>query len=166
MIVSKLVGLYLVNRIFDLGWSLTTNLEGMFSVQVVYPDAASAIFSNTYSNLFMIVCLLIGNIFLVFQGYYLHTSHQNPKVLVRLVKFDLVAWLTDTATLFPKIAAWLSFLWVAAILSVVQTVQLTNYIGVSVFAFVATIIITALDIRDFEHEVKTTFSENATLDVK
>ncbi len=166
MIVSKLIGMYLANRLFNLGWSITTESQGFFSVQVIYPDAQSAIMCNSYSNLFMLSMLLVGNLFLIFEAYFLHSSHQNPKVLVKLVQFDFVAWLTDSSSLFPKLAVWIAFFWTATIICIVQAIQLINYNWIAISAFVIAIVISWLAIRDFEQEIKTIIPEHGKLSMR
>ncbi len=166
MITSKVIGMYLANKIFNLGWWIDTNSQGLFSVQVVYPDIHSAIVCNTYSNLFMYLMILLGTCYFIFQGYFLHTTHQNPRVLVKMINFDFLAWLTESSSLFPKMAIWLSFLWVSTVIILVQTIQESVHMWVGVAVLVLTSIFTSFAIRDFEKEVKTILPEHGKLSIK
>ncbi|MEA3357783.1 MAG: hypothetical protein U9Q67_05110 [Patescibacteria group bacterium] len=166
MIASKVAGMAMANRILGLGWSISTDTGGLFSVQVAYPDMASALACNSYSNLFMIVGIMLGTISTIFQGYFLHTSHQNPKVLVKLIRFDFVMWLTDSSVLFPKMAVWLAFLWTVTLVSLSQTIQNMTYPWISGFALISTVILTWLAVKDFEREIKTVMPEDSKLKLK
>lgn len=165
MIVSKVIGMAIANQLFDLGWSIRSDTGGVFSVQVIYPDVDSAVKCNSYSNLFMIICMLIGNAVHLFQGYFLHTSHQSPKVLIKLIQFDFILWLSDSDSIFPNMAVWLAFLWVSTIISLTQTLQGNTYPWVSVTALVSSIIVTWLAARDFEREINIYLPESGKLQV-
>ncbi|MBN2100948.1 hypothetical protein JW710_03580 [Candidatus Dojkabacteria bacterium] len=165
MIVSKVLGMALANRIFDLGWSVQSNTTGLFSIQILYPDRQSAIQCNSYSNLFMITCLLIGVGVTLFQGYFLHSSHQNPKVLIKMLKFDFLVWLSDTPTIFPNMAVWLAFLWTGTVICITQSLQDFTYPWISVFAIVASIVVTWLGVRDLERELDTILPKNGKLNI-
>ena len=104
IIVSKIIGMILVNSFFGLEWYLQTNTQTFFSVQIVYPDLTTAIMCNSYSNLFVLIVMLIGVRVLLFQSMNLNSSHQNPKVLVKLVQFDFIMWLSESNVIFPRLA--------------------------------------------------------------
>lgn len=163
MIVSKVVGMILVNWIFDLGWSIQSDTGSLFSVQIVYPSPDSALKCNSLSNLFMFVMLFGGTAVTIFQGYFLHTSHQNPKVLIKLVQFDFLIWLSDSPSIFPHMATWTTFLWISTIIIVAQTLQSNSYPWISLFSIVTSIILTWLAIRDFEREINKYLPESDKL---
>lgn len=163
MIVSKLAGLSLANKIFNLGWNLETSTGSLFSVRISYTDAQAVITSNTYSNLFMIIAMLIGVGTVLFQGYFLHSSHQNPRVLVKLMDINFILWLTDSETLFPKLAVWIGFLWVSTLIIITQTIQATSEPWVATIALILSVIFTWLGIHDFERELDTIIPENGKL---
>lgn len=164
MIVCKLAGLSLVNKILNLGWELETNVGSLFSVRVSYPDANSVLISNSYSNLVMFLGMLIGTSVMLFQAYFLHSTHQNPRVLVKLVNVNFIMWMTDTETIFPKLAVWLAFLWCTTLILITQTIKESSYAWISIVALVSTIIATWLAIIDFEREIHTIIPENGKLE--
>ncbi len=166
LIVSKVIGMALANHFFELGWEIRSNAGGLFSVQVVYPSLEAAYTCNSVSNLFMILVMAIGTGFTLFQGYFLHTSHQNPKVLIKMIQFDFIMWLADSKTIFPNMAAWLGFLWIATLISLSQSLQSINHPWVSVAALVISIVMTWLSARDFEREIRTFMPENGKLNVE
>jgi hypothetical protein len=163
MIVSKLAGLSLANRLFNLGWNLETNVGSLFSVRISYLSAQSVIISNTYSNMVMIITMLLGSGITIFQGYFLHTSHQNPKVLVKLMNINFLVWLTDSETLFPKMAVWIGFMWISTLVVIAQTIQSVSDPWVATLALITTTIFTWLSINDFERELDTIIPENGKL---
>ena len=163
MIVSKLAGLSLANRFFDLGWTLETNVGSLFSVRISYPDVQSVIISNTYSNLVMLITMLLGTGIAIFQGYFLHDSHQNPRVLVKLTNIDFLIWLTDSEKLFPVLAVWIGFMWISTLVVIAQTIQSVSDPWVATLALIATTLFTWLAINDFERELDTIIPENGKL---
>lgn len=163
MIVGKLAGLSLANRVFNLGWELETNVGSLFSVRVSYADTQSVIISNSYSNLLMYLLMFIGTAVVLFQAYFLHSTHQNPKVLVKLVNVNFLLWLTDSENLFPKLAVWLAFLWGTTLILITQTIQGMTYPWISTSALVITVLSTWLGIKDFERDLHTIIPENGKL---
>lgn len=163
MIVSKLAGLALANKVFDLGWELETNVGSLFSVRVSYADTGSVIISNSYSNLAMYIGMLLGSSIILFQAYFLHSSHQDPRVLVKLMDINFLVWLTDSENLFPRLAVWLAFLWGTTLILITQTIQGMTYPWVSISALIVTVIATWLGIKDFERDLHTIIPENGKL---
>lgn len=163
VIVSKIAGMMLVNKLFNLSWTIQTQTGGIFSVQIIYEDPAKALLCNSYSNLFVIFVILLGVLALLFQGTFLHTTHQNPKVLVKLMNIDFLMWLAESDVIFPRLAVWLMYLWVTSLMAVIQAVQGDLYMLVAVFGFVASIGCTVLSFRDFEKDLHTMLPEHGTL---
>ena len=163
IIISKIIGMALANHFLNLDWSIQTNSGTIFSVQVMYPDQASAIACNSYSNLFMLLCLAIGVGVLLFQSHYLTASRQNPKVLVKLVQFDFLMWLSESSSIFPKLAVWIAFLWIVTILTLTQAIQGTGYSWVAIIGLLLSVVSTWTAARDFESELRTILPENGKL---
>jgi uncharacterized membrane protein (DUF441 family) len=163
LIVSKIAGMALANYFFDLDWSLQTNTGTIFSVQVVYPDEESALICNSFSNLFMIVSLLIGTCVLLFQSKYLNVSNQNPKVLIKLIQFDFIMWLSESSSIFPRLFVWMAFLWISTIITAAQTIQSMTYSWVTIFGLVSSVLVTWAASHEFDKEIHTILPENGKL---
>ncbi len=163
IIISKILGMALANSLLGLDWSIQTNTGTIFSVQIMYPDLTSAVACNSYSNLFMIICLAIGVGVLLFQSHYLSASRQNPKVLVKLIQFDFLMWLSESSTIFPKLTVWIAFLWMVTILTIAQALQGTGYSWIAVIGLVLSVVSTWIAARDFESELHTILPENGKL---
>ncbi|MFH1547487.1 MAG: hypothetical protein ABIC57_03300 [bacterium] len=163
MIVSKLAGLSISNWLFNLGWNLETSTGSLFSVRVTYADAASVVISNTYSNFIMILIMLLGTGMTLFQAYFLHESHQNPRVLVKFMDINFIIWLTDSESLFPKMSVWIGFLWVSTLIVITQTIRHVSDPWVATLALLLSVIFTWFAIKDFEREIDTIIPENGKL---
>lgn len=162
-IVSKIVGMMLVNKLFDFNWGIQTQTNGWFSVQVIYENPQNALLCNSYSNLFVILMIALGVGLTLFQGAYLHTSHQNPRVLVKLMKFDFLLWLSESDVIFPRLAVWLMFLWIVSLMAIVQAIQGTMYEWIAMLGFVLSVVATGLGFRDFEKDLHTILPEHGKL---
>lgn len=166
MIVGKILGMILANRIYGLDWGIQTNTGGLFSVEIVYPDLSSAILCNTFSNLVMVLCLSIGTGLLLFQGTYLNTSRQNPKVLVRLMQFDFIMWLTESSIVFPRLFVWIAFLWISTIILIAQSLQGMLYTWVAIASFIISVVCSWIAAQSFEQELITILPEHDKLDTE
>lgn len=165
IIVSKVIGMALANRIFDLGWEIRSNAGSLFSIEVVYPSFEAAYKCNSFSNLIMILTMALGTGITLFQGYFLHDSHQNPKVLIKMIQFDFILWLADSKTIFPNMAVWLAFLWISSLISISQSLQSLVHPAVSVTGLVMSIVMTWLSARDFEREISTFLPKDGKLNI-
>lgn len=163
IIVTKIAGMFLANRIFDLNWSLQTNTATIFSVQIIYPDRANAILCNSFSNFFVLITLFLGVTVLLFQSRYLNASRQNPKVLIKLIQFDFVMWLSESATIYPRLAVWVAFLWITTVIMITQALQSMTYSWIAISGIVLSVLITWAAAREFDKEIRTILPENGTL---
>lgn len=163
IIVSKIAGITLVNTILNLDWGLQTNTGSWFSVQIIYSDHATAVLSNSYSNLVVILTVALGTGVLLFQSKFLNASFQNPRVLVKLIQFDFLLWLSESSVIFPKLIVWLMFLWIVSILTVAQAIQAVTYPAVAVAGLTLSIVATWFATLDFERELHTILPEHGTL---
>jgi hypothetical protein len=111
----------------------------------------------------MYIGMLLGSSVVLFQAYFLHSTHQNPRVLVKLMDINYLLWLTDSENLFPRLAVWLAFLWGTTLILITQTIQGLTYPWISTTALVVTVIASWLAIKDFERDLHTIIPENGKL---
>lgn len=166
IIVSKIIGMVLVNGLFGLEWAIQTNTGSVFSVQVVYPDRAAAIMCNSYSNLFVLIVMSIGVGILLFQNAYLNVSYQNPKVLVKLVQFDFLLWLSESSTILPKLVVWVAFHWTVSTIAIAQAFQNNLYTWIAVLSFILSILATWIAFQGIEREIRHIAPENGKLNTQ
>lgn len=163
MIVSKIAGMILVNTVYDLPWRIEMMTDTWFSIQITYPDQASAILCNSYSHVSVILALAIGTGILLFQTFFLNVHFQNPKVIIRLIQFDFLLWLSEGSTIFPKLVVWLAFLWIATLIVTAQALQSLVYPWISIAGILLSTMATWLSARGFEREISTLLPEHDTL---
>ena len=105
----------------------------------------------------------VGVGILLFQNTFLNVSYQNPKVLVKLVQFDFMMWLSESRTILPRLSVWVAFHWTITMVSIAQAFQSTLYPWIAVVSFVVSIIATGIAFRGFEREIRNVLPENGTL---
>jgi hypothetical protein len=73
LVVSKTIGILFFNNYLGLNWGIEHTLRqfNIFSVELLYLDKASMLLSTSYSNLFMMVLLILGFILKIVQIRYL-----------------------------------------------------------------------------------------------
>lgn len=163
IIMSKIAGMVLVNKIFNLSWTIQTQAGSLFSIKVIYQDSAKALLCNSYSNFFVILVLCFCTAVVLFQGTYLHASHQNPRVLVKLMNFNFIMWLAESDIIFPRLAVWLGYLWIVSLIVIAQALKGDVYQWVAVLGFVSSIIATVLAFHDFERDLSAMLPQRGTL---
>jgi hypothetical protein len=130
MIVGKLLGLIIGNIMFGLDMYIANDIQGLFTVQLFFTDARETFIANSFSNLCMNLSLFIG--FIIFYTRYslYQTSSSNPRTLVKLVKLNLLGWITSNKGGVIEATIWAIFLWSANVIAIIQTLNSSSNIWV------------------------------------
>jgi hypothetical protein len=140
LIVGKLLGLVLGNALFGLNMYIGNDLQGIFSVQLFFTSAKETLIANSFSNAIMLLTLSLGFI-LVFTKFSLYQSSQsNPRTLVKLVKLNLLGWITSNKGGIIDTIVWAIFLWISCIIIITHSIQGSSYEWIGLLATLAFIL--------------------------
>ena len=153
MIAGKLLGIIIANVVYRLDFFIDNQIRGIFSIQLYYTDTSTTILVNSISNLFMIVILAIPTIYFIVKTSIYQTTFQNPKTIVKITKLNIMNWITKDDTSFLLIFIWCSFLLVASLIVIAQTIQGTNYSWIGTLAGVLAIFSIWGTIKTYELEI-------------
>jgi hypothetical protein len=152
MIVGKVVGLFLTVRLFDFQMYLSNDIKQIFSIQVFFTDSNQTLIANSLSNGFMLILLAIGTFYLLIRHSIEVAATNDPRTIVKLVKYNILNWATSKNNTFLKALIWTLFLWAACLITMVSSISgtTTNYIALP--AIVLMIVSAWRIIKTFELE--------------
>lgn len=154
MIVSKLFGLIIGNSMFGLNMYISNDIQGLYTVQLFFTNAQETLIANSFSNFVMMMGLLLGfTIFFIRYKLY-QVSADSPKTLVRLVRLNLLDWITSNKGGVVSTTIWAIFLWSACIITLVQTLSNGAMLWVAIIASFVLVITFWGMINIFENDLK------------
>jgi hypothetical protein len=152
MIAGKFFGIVIPTFFYDLEFFVENNIQGMFSVQVLFPDNNTTLFVNSLSNLFMIILLAIPTIYFISKTALYQSTLQNPRTIVKITRLNVLNWITKQDTNFLKIFIWCVFLTIASIIVVIHSLQGNTYGWIGIFTGVLALLCIWGTIKTFELE--------------
>lgn len=153
MIAAKLFGIIIANVVYNLEFFIDNQIRGVFSVQLYYTDISTTLLVNSYSNLFMIIAIAVPTMYFIIKTSIYQSTIQNPRTIVKITNLNLMRWITKDDTSFLLIFIWCSFLLVASLLVIAQTIQGINYSWIGILAGVLTIFSIWGTIKTYELEI-------------
>jgi len=140
---GKLLGLALVSS--KLGIPFTLNLKSL-------PSATSNTL-NTYSNLLAFGGIALGVLFILARSYFFHISHISPQITIRLHALNLTKIISTTYELFHQAIIWISYLWLLALLFLLQAHWGLVSPQMAGVVLVVTIALSLCFVRDVDREI-------------
>lgn len=154
LVVTKVFGLYLSTQIFHLNWYVKnyTTAGDIFSVRFVFESPEAALLANTFSNILMFIAVVLICGLILIRAYHLHTTHQNPRVIARLAKINLLGLISNTEDILTDAFVWFTALWIAAIVCIYTALNGNAYLWIAPVTFTLSLIASAMLITDLDKE--------------
>lgn len=154
MVCSKVIGLWIVNQIFNLSFGLIPNPNNLIGISVSYSSQEDLMVSSSYSNLFMYGCLFLSFSFVLVQATFFHDSHITPFTLSKLAANNLLDLIKDSFNLYHEASIWLIFIWSASIIILINSILGSTYSWIAVLSVVGSLIVTVVLVRDVGKEIR------------
>lgn len=153
MIAGKFLGILGISSIYDLGYHIDNQIDGIFSVQICYDDSATTLFVNSISDFIMILLLALPTIYLITKNILYQNTFQNPRTIIKMTHLNILKWVTKKDTSFLSIFIWSSFLLVASSIVVVHTIQNSTYTWTGILSAAFGILAIWGTVKTYETEV-------------
>ena len=153
MLLAKLAGFWLMVMSLNIPW--TINFEAG-TYPGIYPFITDSNLSRAASfvDTVFVWVMLIGLFYYVFTALFLHNSHVHPKVISRLVKYNMLHLIKDNFNLYHEIIVWLIFAWIANILVLLNSLEGKTIIGIPTFSILFTAFLTVVFFKDACNELE------------
>jgi hypothetical protein len=160
MIAGKFVGVMSLIVAYNLQFEVGNEINGIFSTQIFLADEASTLFVNSISDMSMIIVLAIPTLYMIIRTTVIQSVATNPRTIAKVVKFNMLKWITSSNTTFLKIFIWTSFLLISSIIAITNSLQQESYIWVGIVAGVLSLLCTWGLIKTFEVETDKVYPNN------
>lgn len=146
----KIFGLIISTHLFGSELQINTALVPYFVV--TYPDTETYILVNTFSHLLLSVALVMGLSWLIVQAYHFHSTHIPPPRSAAIEKLGLSSLVSESFVLYHRTFVWVSLLWLATFISLIEGLSGTMLIWVGVVLFVTSLVLSAALVSDLKRE--------------
>lgn len=160
MIAGKFLGVMALIIAYNLQFEVGNEINGIFSTQIFLPDDSSTIFVNSLSDMMMIIALGVPTLYMIIKTTILQSAKDNPRTIAKIVKFNILKWVTSSNSTFLKIFIWTCFLLISSIISISNTLQGDSYIWVGSFGGIITLLCIWGLIKTFEIETDKVYPNN------
>jgi len=145
IILAEIVGLTLVNTLYNLSWSFTGG-------GITYATTEELVLANSFSSMVVYAIILVGFSWVVIRAHLTHDTHIHPKVHATLVRLNLTHLIEDTFQIYHEAVVWVSYLWLFSLWFGIQLYLSLIHSIVFVTALILSSLVTWLFITDIERE--------------
>lgn len=148
---AKLLGLVGANAWLNLSWDPSGNtLLPLFS----YRSPEAFLIANSWSNLLVLIVIIVGLFTVLVRAHVFHTSHISPKLSVSLINRQLTSLAVNSWDVYHQAVLWLAYLWMALILFSLQAVYGVSWWWIDIAGTIVALALSWLLIVDVERELE------------
>lgn len=152
MLLSKLLGLFLVSFIAQIPFSIKEYVGSTVPVTTVLSAADQQIITG-YSDAFMFLVIALFFSVYVYRSIYLNASTVKEAVILSLAKRNLLNLIKDSFSLYSAATSWLMFLVLGNILIWLNIADSKGYLLIGIISTIFTIATSLVLIIDVQKEV-------------
>jgi hypothetical protein len=152
MIAGKFVGVIALIIAYNLNFEVGNELNGIFSTQIFLADNSITLFVNSISDMAMLIVLGIPTLYMIIRTTVLQSATENPRTIAKVIKFNMLKWVTSNNSTFLQIFIWTSFLLISSVITISNSLQGDSYTWVGITGGVLTLFSIWGLIKTFEIE--------------
>lgn len=160
MIAGKILGIFLVTVKYGYPIEIGNDINGFFSTQIYFNDAAITYFVNSVSDLTMLIVISVPLIYQIVKIAIFQSTMNNPKTIVKAAKFNILSWITKDDTTFLQTFVWCAFLWLTTGLIVKNGIEGDTYSWISYLAGALSLLSGLLTLKIFEIEIDRVYPDS------
>jgi hypothetical protein len=160
MIAGKFIGIMSLIISYNLQFEVGNEVNGIFSTQIFLADESITLFVNSISDFTMLVLLAIPTLYMIVKTTVLQSAKNNPRTIAKIVKFNILKWITSNDATFLQIFIWTTFMLISSIIIITNTLQGDTYRWVGISAGVLALFCIWGLIKTFETETNKVYPNN------
>ena len=160
MIAGKFLGIILIIAFYGLDFTVGNEVSGIFSTQIFLPTTDATYFVNSISDFSMLLFLAIPTLYMVIQTTILQSTKTNPRTIAKIVKFNMLKWVTSSTSTFLKIFVWSTFTVISSIIIIANTLNGETFLWIGITAGVLSLLCVWGIIKTFEIETDKIYPSN------
>lgn len=159
LIAGKFLSVFLLISYLGLNFIVENENTSLFTIQLYLPDPKITLFVNSVSNLITLLVIAIPSLYYLIQLTLFKSAQENPRVVVKLTRLNLLKWVTSQESSLIKVTIWSIFLWIIAGIVISSTIRSETYSWIGILAGVLATIATWGLIKTFESETAKIYPE-------
>lgn len=120
LVTAKLLGVWLGLLITKVPFSIDS-FQGITTLVVATNEQVAKI--AFISDIVFVTALIIAGIFVLIRTHLFNDLTRNPRVLVKVIHYNLMSWLEDGQSMYPKLFAWGTFIWIGTVVVIKDVIQ-------------------------------------------
>ena len=160
MIAAKTLGILIVSIKYGYTIEIGNDVGGIFSTQLYFNNPQSTYFTNSISDLIMLLAIALPTIYQVTKEFLFQTTFTNPRTIVKATQFNILKWITKDDTTFVQIFVWCVFLWLCSGVVIKNALQGDTYTWIAYFAGVFSLLCGLGILKAFEIEINRVYPDS------
>ncbi len=153
LIIAKVGGITFLNWILNLDWRIVQDNSLFINFKLTYPTLEQVVMVNSYSNLFMYICILAGVMVITSKSMLLNHRKASPYLVLKLAKMDLLYLLQASIKIYKEAFVWLLFLVITTVYIFISFLMELNYAWIVGLVIVTTLLILWIVIQNIEEDI-------------
>lgn len=160
MIAGKVLGIFAISYAYNLNFEIGNDIGSFFSTQIYFSDVVTTTFVNSYSDLTMLLAIVIPTFYMVLKTAIFQSTMSNPKTVAKVARFNIMKWVTKDNTSFLMIFIWSAFSWLVSAITIVNVIEAYAYTWLGILAGVCAFIVALGAIKTFEVETSKVYPDS------
>jgi hypothetical protein len=160
MIAGKFIGIMALIISYNLQFEVGNEINGIFSTQIFLADESITLFVNSISDFTMLILLAIPTLYMIIRTTVLQNVKSNPRTIAKVVRFNILKWVTSKKSTFLQIFIWTTFILISSAIVITNTLQGDTYQWVGVTGGVLSLFSIWGLIKTFETETNKVYPNN------
>jgi hypothetical protein len=160
MIAGKFIGVISIIIAYNLEFEVGNEINGIFSTQIFLANESSTLFVNSMSDLLMILVLALPTLYMIVRTTIFQNTRTNPRTIAKVVKFNMLKWVTSSNSTFLQIFIWTTFLLISSIIAITNSLSGESFLWIGITAGVLSLLCVWGLIKTFEIETNKVYPNN------
>jgi hypothetical protein len=160
MIAGKFVGVMAIIIAYNLQFEIGNEISGIFSTQIFLANQSNTLFVNSISDLLMLLVLALPTLYMIIHTTILQKTKTNPRTIAKVVKFNMLKWVTSSNSTFLQIFIWTTFLLISSIIAVSNSISGESFLWIGIIGGVLSLLCIWGLIKTFEIETDKVYPNN------
>jgi len=161
MIAGKFIGIMSLIISYNLQFEVGNEINGIFSTQLFLGDDKITLFVNSISDFTMLLLLAVPTLYMIIKTTVLQKAKNNPRTIAKMVKFNILKWVTSNTSTFLQIFIWTSFILISSVIVITNTLQGDTYQWVGITSGVLSLFSIWGLIKTFETETNKVYPNSS-----
>jgi hypothetical protein len=160
LVAGKFLSVFMLITYLGYDFLVSNETNRFFTIQLYLSDPKASLFVNSYSNLLTLLIIALPSLYMIFQLIVLKNAQNNPRVVVKLTKLNLLKWVNSSKNSLISTLIWTIFLWIITGITISSSINMQTYSWIAILAGFFALLCTWGLLRTFEIETDRIYPED------